>query len=117
MLLDVCCQGPRTGKLLVTLALVSLAYKSPRRSNEPTRPAPSYLPDTTSPSLSLSFDDACTTGVVLDASHAAALDCRWTNGGWEPEEEYRRSLFHPMPSSSASPTRLAVAIVFLAVRR
>jgi hypothetical protein len=117
VLLDARCQGPHTGELLDALALISPAYKSPRRSNEPTRPAPSYLPDTISPSLSLSFDDACTTGAVLDASHADALDRRWTNGSWEPEEERRRSLFHPSPSSSTSPTRLAVAVVFLAVRR
>jgi hypothetical protein len=117
VLLDAHRQGPRTGELLDALAPDALAYKSPRRSNERTRPAPSYLPDTISPSLSLSFDDACTTGAVLDASRAAALDRRWTNGGWEPEEERRQSLFHPSPSSSASPTRLAIAVVFLAVRR
>jgi hypothetical protein len=53
VLIDARCQGPRTGELLDTLALVSPAYKSPRRSNERTRPAPSYLPDTFSPSRSL----------------------------------------------------------------
>jgi hypothetical protein len=45
VLLEAHRQAPRTGELLDTIALVAPAYKSPRRSNEPTRPAPSYLPD------------------------------------------------------------------------
>jgi hypothetical protein len=117
VLLDAHRQGPRTGELLDALAPDALAYKSPRRSNDWTPTIPSYLPDTFSPSLSLSFDDTYTAGAVLDASCAAALDRRWTSGGWEPEEERRRNLFHPSPSSSASPTRLAITVVFLAVRR
>jgi hypothetical protein len=44
--LDARAQGPRTGKLLDALSLDASAYKRPRRSNEPTRPVPSYLPDT-----------------------------------------------------------------------
>jgi hypothetical protein len=39
-------QGPRAGELLAALTLVAPAYKRPLRSNEETRPAPSYLPDT-----------------------------------------------------------------------
>jgi hypothetical protein len=38
-------QGPRNGELLAALALDAPAYKRPRRSNEPTHPVPSYLPD------------------------------------------------------------------------
>jgi hypothetical protein len=76
VLLDAHRQGPRTGELLDDLALVSPAYKSPRRSNEPTRPAPSYLPDTLTSPRSFSFDDACTAGEVLDAEGAAAFDLR-----------------------------------------
>jgi hypothetical protein len=53
VLLDAHRQGPRTGELLDALAPDALAYKSPHRSNERTRPAPSYLPGTISPSLSL----------------------------------------------------------------
>jgi hypothetical protein len=44
--LDARAQGPRAGELLAALALDAPAYKRPRRSNEPTRPIPSYLPDT-----------------------------------------------------------------------
>jgi hypothetical protein len=39
-------QGPRADELLAALNLVTPAYKRPRRSNEPTRPVPSYVPDT-----------------------------------------------------------------------
>jgi hypothetical protein len=71
---------PCAGHPLDALAPASLAYKSPRRSNEETHTISSYLPDTlTSPHL-LSFDDACNAGEGLDASRAAALDRRWTNG-------------------------------------
>jgi hypothetical protein len=38
-------QGPRAGELLDDLPLAAPAYKRPRRSNEPTHPIPSYLPD------------------------------------------------------------------------
>jgi hypothetical protein len=58
VLLDVHRQGPRTGELLDALAPDALAYKSPCRSNEWTRPAPSYLPDTFSPSRSRSKSPA-----------------------------------------------------------
>jgi hypothetical protein len=43
--LDAHAQDPRAGELLAALALDALAYKRPRRSNEPTHPVPSYLPD------------------------------------------------------------------------
>jgi hypothetical protein len=39
-------QGPRADELLAALNLLAPAYKRPRRSNEPTFPVPSYLPDT-----------------------------------------------------------------------
>jgi hypothetical protein len=108
---------PCAGPLLDAAVPAALAFINPRRSNEETHPTPSSPPDIFSSSLSLSFDDACTTGAVLDASRAAALDRRWTNGGWGPEEECCRSLFHPSPSSSASSTHAAVAVVFFSERR
>jgi hypothetical protein len=85
--LDARTQGPRTGELLDTLSPDAQAYINPRRSNEETHTTPSYCPDTISPSLSLWFVDACITGEVLDASRAAELDCRWTNG----RRSWRRS--------------------------
>jgi hypothetical protein len=63
------------------------------------------------------FDDACTAGELLDAGRAAALGRRWTNESWELEEERRRSLFCPSPSSSASSTHATVAVVFFSARR
>jgi hypothetical protein len=117
VLLDARCQGPRTGELLGALALVSPAYKSPRRSNEPTRPARSYLPDTLTSPRSLSFDVAIPTGEVLDAEGAAAFDLLGASRRRELVEEPRQSLFRPSPSSSASPTLAAVAVVFFAARR
>jgi hypothetical protein len=110
-------QGPRTGELLAALALDSLAYKSPLGARRWTHPTPSYLPDTFSSSLSLSFASAVDAGEVLDAEGAAALGRRWTNGRRELEEECRRSLFRPSLSSSASSTRAAVAVVFFSARR
>jgi hypothetical protein len=117
VLLDAHCQGPRTGELLDALALVSLAYKSPRRSNEWTHTTPSYLPDTLTSPRSLSFDDACTAGEVLDAECAAAFGIRGASGRRELVEESRRSLFRPSPSSSASSTLAAVAVLFFTARR
>jgi hypothetical protein len=76
VLLDAHRQGPRTGELLDALAPASLAYKSPRRSNERTRPAPSYLPDNLSSPRSLPFDVASPAGEVLDVEGAAAFDLR-----------------------------------------
>jgi hypothetical protein len=55
-------QGPRTSELLDALALDSLAYKNPLRSNERTHPTHSSLPDTFSSSRSLSFDAALDAG-------------------------------------------------------
>jgi hypothetical protein len=52
VLLDAQRQGPRAGELLDALALVAPTYKYPRRSNEETRPVPSYLPDTLTSSRS-----------------------------------------------------------------
>jgi hypothetical protein len=117
MLLDACCQGPRTGELLDALALVSLAYKSPRRSNEWTHTTPSYLLDTLTPPRSLSFDDAYTAGEVLDAEGAAVFGIRGANGRRELVEESRRSLFRLSPSSSASSMLAAIAVVFFTARR
>jgi hypothetical protein len=117
VLLEARCQGPRTGELLDALAPDSLAYKNPRRSNERTHTDPSYLPDTLASPRSLSFDDACTAGEVLDAEGAAAFGIRGASGRRELVEESRRSLFRPSPSSSASSTLAAVAVVFFAARR
>jgi hypothetical protein len=117
VLLDAHRQGPRTGELLDALAPDALAYKSPRRSNDRTHTTPSYLPDTLTSPRSLSFDDACTAGELLDAGRAAMLGHRWTSRRQELEEEHRRSLFRPLPSSSASSTHAAVAVVFFTVRR
>jgi hypothetical protein len=69
-------------------------------------PTPSYHPDTTSPSLSLWFVDACNAGEVLDARSAAAFDHLGASRRWESEEESRRSRFRTSPSSSASSTSL-----------
>jgi hypothetical protein len=117
VLLDARCQGPRTGELMDALALVAPAYKSPRRSNEPTRPVPSYLPDTLTSPRSLSFDIAIPAGEVLDAEGAAAFDLLGASRRRELVEEPRRSLFHPSPSSYASPTHTAIAVVFFTARR
>jgi hypothetical protein len=110
-------QGPRTSELLDALAPDSLAYKNPRRSNERSHPTPSSLPDNLSSLRSLSFDVASPAGEVLDAGSAAALGRRWTSRRRELEEEHRRSLFRPSPSSPASSTRAAVAIVVFSARR
>jgi hypothetical protein len=117
VLLDAHCQGPRTGELLDTLALISPAYKSPRRSNEPTRPAPSYLPDIFSSPHSLLFDVAIPAGEVLDAEGAAAFDFLGTSRRRELVEEPRRSLFRPSRSSSASSTLAVVTVIFFSARR
>jgi hypothetical protein len=95
----------------------SLAYKNPRRSNEWTHTIPSYLPDTLLSPRSLSFDVASPADEVLDAEGAAAFGLRGASGRRELVEESRRSLFRPSPSSSASSTLVAIAVVFLAVRR
>jgi hypothetical protein len=108
---------PCAGHSLGAPVPASLAYKNPRRSNEWTHTTPSYLPDNLSSLLSLSFDVASPAGEVLDAGSTAAWSRRWTNGRREVEEEGRRSLFRPSPSSSASSTRAAVAVVFLSARR
>jgi hypothetical protein len=109
--------GPPHRELLDALAPDSLAYKSPLRAHDRTHPTPSNLPDTFSPSRSLLFDVACNAGEPLGVGSAAVLGRRWTNGRRELEEECCQSLFCPSPSSPASSTRLAVAVVFLAVRR
>jgi hypothetical protein len=46
VLLEAHRQGPRAVELLDAVAPDAQAYLNPRRSNEETRPAPSYLPDT-----------------------------------------------------------------------
>jgi hypothetical protein len=78
---------------------------------------PSKPPDNLSSPRSLSFDVASSAGELLDAGSAAAFGLRWASRRRELEEECCRNLFRPSPSSPASPTRLAVAVVFLAVRR
>jgi hypothetical protein len=93
------------------------AYKNPRRSNKPTRPAPSYLPNTLTSPRSLSFDVAIPTGEVLDAEGAAAFDLPGASHRWELVEEPRRSRFCPSPSSSASSTHATVTVVFFTARR
>jgi hypothetical protein len=75
------------------------------------------LPDTFSSSRSLSFTAAVDAGELLDAGGAAAFDLRWASGRREVEEECHRSLFCPSPSSPASSTRVAVAVVFFSGRR
>jgi hypothetical protein len=76
VLLDARRQGPRTGELLDALTPDSLAYKSPRRSNERTHTTPSYLPDNLSSLRSLSFDVTIPAGEVLDAEGATAFGLR-----------------------------------------
>jgi hypothetical protein len=78
---------------------------------------PSYLPDSFSPSLSLSFDVASPAGEVLDAEGAAAFGIRGASEHRELVEESRRSLFRSSPSSSASSMLAAVAVVFFTARR
>jgi hypothetical protein len=80
-------------------------------------PTPSYPLDTLSSPRSLSFDVASSAGELLDAGSAAAFGLRWASRRRELEEECRQSLFRPSPSSPASSTHIAVAFVFLAVRR
>jgi hypothetical protein len=105
------------GHPLGALVPAPLAYKNPRRSNEWTHTIPSYLPDTLTSPRSLSFDVASPAGEVLDAEGAAVFGLRGASGRRELVEESRRSLFRPSPSSSASSTRTAVAIVFFSARR
>jgi hypothetical protein len=108
---------PCAGHPLGAPVPASLAYKNPRRSNERMHPTPSLLPDIFSSPRSLSLDVASPAGEVLDAGGAAAFGLSWASGRRELEEEHRRSLFRPSPSSSASSTRAAVAIVFFSARR
>jgi hypothetical protein len=65
----------------------------------------------------LSFAVAIDAGELLDAGGATVFGRRWTNGRREVEEECRQNLFRPTPSSSSSPTPLAVAALFLSARR
>jgi hypothetical protein len=108
---------PCAGHPLDALAPDSLAYKNPCRAHEWTHTIPNSLPDTLSSPRSLSFDEAYNAGELLGAGSAAAFGRRWTNGSRELEEECRRSLFCPSLSSPASSTRVAIAVIFLAVRR
>jgi hypothetical protein len=66
---------------------------------------------------SLSFDVAIPAGEVLDAEGPAAFDLLGASGRRELVEKPRRSLFRPSPSSSASSTLAAVAVVFFTARR
>jgi hypothetical protein len=95
-------QGPRAGELLDALALDSLAYKSPRRSNEWTHTTPSYLPDTSSSPSSFPFDVASSAGEVLDAGGAIASGRRWTRRRCQAEELSSRRRSASSPSSPAS---------------
>jgi hypothetical protein len=73
---------------------------------------PSNLPDILSSLYSLLFIIASNAGELLDAVGATASGRRWRNGRWEVDEENRRTLFRPAPSSSSSPASLAVAALF-----
>jgi hypothetical protein len=108
---------PCAGHLLDALAPALLAYKNPLRSRSWNHTTPSKLPDIFSSPSSLPFDVASSAGELLDAGGATAFGLRWASGRREVEEECRRSRFRLAPSSSASPTRLAVAVVFLSARR
>jgi hypothetical protein len=108
---------PCAGHPLGALVPAPLAYKNPRRSNERTHPTPSYLPDNFSSSRSLSFDVASPAGEVLDAEGAAAFGLSGASGRRELVEESHRSLFRPSPSSPASSTLAAVAVVFFSACR
>jgi hypothetical protein len=103
VLLDAHRQGPRACELLDALAPDAQAYINPRRSNEETRLAPSYLPDTLASPSSLSFGVAVLAGEVLDVEGAAASYLPGASRRWELVEEHRRSRFRTSPSSSASP--------------
>jgi hypothetical protein len=108
---------PCAGHPLDALVPDSLAYKSPRRSNDWTHTPPSSLPDIFSSPRSLQLDVASPAGEVLDAEGAAALGLSGASRRRESVEEPRRSLFRPSPSSSASPTLTAVAVVIFSARR
>jgi hypothetical protein len=108
---------PCAGHPLDALVPALLAYKKPLRSRSWTHPTPSELPDIFSSSRSISFAIASSAGELLGMGGTAAFGLRWANGRREVEEECRRSLFRPAPSSSASPSRLAVAVVFFSARR
>jgi hypothetical protein len=95
----------------------ALAYKNPLRALLRTDTIPSNLPDILSSLCSLSFVIASNAGELLDAVGATASGRRWRNGRWEVDEENRRTLFRPAPSSSSSPTSLAVAALFPAEHR
>jgi hypothetical protein len=63
------------------------------------------------------FVDAYITSEVLDTEGAAAFDLPGASRRWELEEECCPILFRTSPTSSASSTSLAIAIIFLAMRR
>jgi hypothetical protein len=65
----------------------------------------------------LSFDVVSSAGELLDAGRAAAFGLHWTSRRRELEEECCRNLFCPSPSSPASSTRVAIAVVFFSERR
>jgi hypothetical protein len=58
------------------------------------------------------FTIAIDAGELLGAGGATAFGLRWKNGRREVEETRRRNLFRPAPSSSSSPTSLAIAALF-----
>jgi hypothetical protein len=93
------------------------AYKTPLRAHHRTHTIPSNLPDNLSSLRSLSFVIASSAGELLDAGGATAFGHRWKNGRRKVEEECRQNLFRPAPSSSSSPTSLAVAVLFSTARR
>jgi hypothetical protein len=90
----------------------SWPIKKPLRAHHRTHTIPSNLPDILSSLRSLSFVVASTAGELLDAVGATAFGHRWKNGHREVEEKSRWNLFRPAPSSSSSPTSLAVAALF-----
>jgi hypothetical protein len=84
---------------------------------EKTHTIPSNLQDIISLPISLSVAVAVDAGELLGAGGATASGRRWRNGRREVEEKSRRNLFCPAPSSSSSPTSLAVAVFFATDRR
>jgi hypothetical protein len=117
VLLDAHRQGPRAGELLDTLSPDAQAYINPHRSNEKTRPAPSYLPDTLASPSSVSFGVAVLVGEVLDVEGATAFYLPGASRRWELVEEHRRSRFRTSPTSSSSSTHAVVAVVVFTARR
>jgi hypothetical protein len=76
------------------------------------QPAPAYKKPLRAPDWNHTIPSE-----LLDAGGITSFGHLWTNGRREVEEKGRRSLFHPAPSSSSSPTSLAIAVLFPTARR